>query len=128
VTNTRPCAGVRRDGAPCTANVEPPQEYCWWHDPAHSEQRSKAASKAAKSKGSTELGDIKHKLRQLADDVLGGGVDKATGSVVAQILGVLLRGIEQERKVRETDELAAQVEELRRLVESDDTGRRHSWG
>jgi hypothetical protein len=26
------CAGTKRDGSPCTATVEPPQSYCWWHD------------------------------------------------------------------------------------------------
>jgi hypothetical protein len=33
------CAGTKRDGAPCTATVEPPQRYCWWHDPANIERQ-----------------------------------------------------------------------------------------
>jgi hypothetical protein len=112
VTNARPCAGLRKDGRPCAANVELPQEYCWWHDPANAEQRSRSASKAAKAKGTNELAEVKQMLRQLADDVLAGRVDRADGSVVAQILGVWLRGIEQERKSKETEEFEQRLAQL----------------
>jgi hypothetical protein len=112
VTNIRPCAGLRKDGSPCAANVELPQEYCWWHDPANAEQRSRSASKAAKAKGTNELTEVKQMLRQLADDVLAGRVDRADGSVVAQILGVWLRGIEQERKSKETEEFEQRLAQL----------------
>jgi hypothetical protein len=113
VTNARPCAGLRKDGSPCAANVELPQEYCWWHDPANAEQRSRSASKAAKAKGTNELAEVKHMLRQLADAVLAGRVDRADGSVVAQILGVWLRGIEQERKSKETEEFEQRLAQLK---------------
>jgi hypothetical protein len=42
------CAGLKRDGRQCTGSVEPPQRYCWWHDPANAEKRRRSASKAAK--------------------------------------------------------------------------------
>ena len=64
------CAGTKRDGSPCTATVEPPQRFCWWHDPANADKRRRAASKAGKSKPSRELVGIKQRLSDLADDVL----------------------------------------------------------
>ena len=53
------CAGIKRDGSPCTAAVEPPQRFCWWHDPANADKRRRAASKAGKAKPSRELAGIK---------------------------------------------------------------------
>jgi hypothetical protein len=64
------CAGTKRDSSPCTATVEPPHRFCWWHDPANADKRRRAASKAGKSKPSRELAGIKQRLSDLADDVL----------------------------------------------------------
>ncbi len=37
------CLGTKRDNSPCTVTVEPPQTYCWWHDPANAQARKQAA-------------------------------------------------------------------------------------
>jgi hypothetical protein len=44
------CGGYKRDGSQCTATVEPPQRFCWWHDPANKEERKRAAAKGGKGK------------------------------------------------------------------------------
>ncbi len=44
------CLGTKRNKERCTATVEPPQRYCWWHDPANKEERKKAAAKGGKGK------------------------------------------------------------------------------
>jgi hypothetical protein len=111
------CIGLKKTGERCAATVELPQTYCWWHDPANADQRSRAASKAAKSKGSTELGDVKRQLRDIADAVLEGSLDKGRGSIAAQVLGVFTRVVEVERKIREQDELTERLEELERVLE-----------
>jgi hypothetical protein len=46
------CTGTKRNGEGCTATVEPPLRYCWWHDPANSEKRHRAASKGGRGKTS----------------------------------------------------------------------------
>jgi hypothetical protein len=51
---------------------EPPQRYCWLHDPANAEKRRRSASKATKSKPSREFKDLKRQLEALAADVLVG--------------------------------------------------------
>ena len=112
------CRGFKRTGEQCTATVEPPQEFCWWHDPANAEQRSRAASKAARSKGSTELGDVKQQLRDIADDVLSGDLDKGRGSIAAQVLGVFIRAVEQDRRIREQDELLERLERLEQATQT----------
>jgi predicted RNA-binding Zn ribbon-like protein len=107
------CLGIKKTGERCAATVEPPQEFCWWHNPANADQRSRAASKAAKSKAHPgELAEVKAQLRTLADNVVAGHIDKGLGSVAAQIIGVFARVVEVERKVKEQDELVARLEEL----------------
>jgi hypothetical protein len=103
------CAGIKRDGGKCTATVELPNEYCWWHDPANAEQRKKAASKGGKAVGLREIRDLKSTLEDLYANVLGGSVDKGDAAVANQILNTRLRALELERKIKETDELEERI-------------------
>ncbi|MDP8952094.1 MAG: hypothetical protein M3N18_07645, partial [Actinomycetota bacterium] len=84
------CLGTKRDNSPCTVTVEPPHTYCWWHDPANAEQRKQAASRGGKRAGRgrpvAELGAIKQRLSELADDVIAGDVDKGEAAVASQVL------------------------------------------
>ena len=68
---------------------------------------------------------MKRQLRRLADDVLEGSVDKGIASVAAQVLGVYIRAVEQDRKVKETEELEERIEALERTQEQKRGGR---WG
>jgi phage-related tail protein len=106
------CAGTKRDGSPCTAAVEPPQHFCWWHDPANADKRRRAASKAGKAKPNRELASIKRRLSDLADDVLADKVDKGVAAVASQVLNVYLRAVSVELKVREQMELIERLEHL----------------
>jgi hypothetical protein len=96
------CSGTKRDGSPCTATVEAPHRFCWWHDPANAEKRRRAASKAGKSKLSKELAGIKQRLSDLADAVLSDDeetrVDKGVAAVASQVLNVYLRAVSVELK------------------------------
>jgi hypothetical protein len=111
------CAGTKRDGSQCTASVEPPQRYCWWHDPDNAEERRRAASKAGKSRPSRELPAIKAQLQDLTEQVLAGGLETGRAAVANQLINTRLRAIEQERKNRETDQLEACIEALERTHE-----------
>jgi hypothetical protein len=119
------CAGIKRSGGRCTVSVEPGQTYCHHHDPGRASQRSRAASKAGKSKPSRELREIKNKLSTLADDVLAGSVASRDAGVVSQIYNVHLRAVSIEMKVREVEELEQSVTELRARLEEIGRGR---WG
>ena len=112
------CAATKGDGTPCQAIVRESQQLCHAHDPARAEQRRRAASKAGKSRMGGELPAIKARLRELAEDVVAEKITTAKGSVAAQILGVYLRAVEQERKQREYDEIRGEMAELRELFEA----------
>jgi len=121
------CAGTKRDNSPCTATVEPPKRYCWWHDPANADKRRRAASKAGKSKPSRELAGIKQRLSDLADDVLEGRQDKGVAAVVSQVLNVYLRAVSVELKTREQLELVERLEALEEGLEQSKGGNSR-WG
>jgi hypothetical protein len=119
------CAGTKRDSSPCTATVEPPHRFCWWHDPANADKRRRAASKAGKSKPSRELAGIKQRLSDLADDVLEGRQERAVAAVASQVLNVFLRAVSVELKVREQQEITERLEELETLLEQRREERRY---
>ena len=110
------CAGTKRDSSPCTVAVEPPQRFCWWHEPANADKRRRAASKAGKAKPSRELASIKARLSDLADDVLTGTVDKGVAAVASQVLNVYLRAVSVELKVNEQLELIERLEALEEVL------------
>lgn len=106
------CAGIKRNGERCTATVEPPQQYCWWHDPANADERRRAASRGGRGKPNREIRDLKNRLEELAAGVLDGSVDRSNAVVVNQILNTRARLIVIERKVKETEELEERIEQL----------------
>ena len=122
------CAGTKRDNSPCTATVQPPQRFCWWHDPANAQQRRRAASKAGKAKPGRELLEIKRRLSDLADDVLEGRVERGTGAVVSQVLNVYLRAVSVEIKVKEVGELEERLGALEEAQEATAKKGGRGWG
>jgi phage-related tail protein len=119
------CAGTKRDNSPCTATVERPQRFCWWHNPANADKRRRAASKAGKAKPNRELASIKTRLSDLADDVLAGEVDKGVAAVASQVLNVYLRAVSVELKAREQLELIERLESLEEGLEQQKGERRY---
>ncbi len=115
---TARCTGTKRNGERCTVTVEPPQRHCWWHDPANADKRRRAASRGGKAKAGQEVRDIKAEIRQLIADVKAGELDRNDASVMVQAYRALKDYVELERRVKETDQLAEQVEELMRTQAS----------
>jgi hypothetical protein len=106
------CAGIKRDGGRCTVVVGAGQTHCYAHDPGRAEERRRNASRGGKSKGNSEISDLKKQLKDLAADVLSGEVGRAEAAVVNQIINTRARLIELERKIREQEELEARLEAL----------------
>jgi hypothetical protein len=120
------CTGIKRDGGRCTATVEPPQTYCWWHDPANADKRRRAASRGGRGGGNREIRDLKHRISEVIDDVLEGSQDRGRAAVAIQGFNALRGVLELERKLRELDELEARIEALERSAGEQRGGR--SWG
>ncbi len=124
------CLGTKRDNSPCTVTVEPPQIYCWWHDPANASQRKAAASKGGKRAGKgrpqAELNDVKQRLSKLAEDVLLGNVDKGKAAIVSQVLNTYIRAVSVELRAVEQLELIERLEQLEAEIET--KRRSRAWG
>jgi hypothetical protein len=116
------CAGVRKDGTPCAATVIGEQQYCWHHDPANEQARKTIASNAAKSKGKPpRIVQTQKRLENLVDKVEDGKLKPGTAAVMFTGLGVLIKAVEQERRLKETEELQQRLEELERIQQRRDS-------
>jgi hypothetical protein len=116
------CAGIKRDGGRCTVVVGPGVTHCYQHDPERAEERKRNAARGGRSRGNSEISDLKAQLRRLADNVLSGDVGRAEAAVVNQIINTRARLIELERKIREQEELEARLEALEHVLGARRTG------
>jgi hypothetical protein len=112
------CAAVKPNGERCKISVEPYAEFCWAHDPRNREHRRRITSKAGKSRPNKELTDIRALLEDLTDKVLSGELQSGPAAVANQLINTRIRAIEKERKLKETEELAREVEELRLMLDA----------
>src|ERR671910_3060574 len=123
------CSGIKADGGRCKAQAIRGSAYCVGHDPDQAEARRRRASKGGKRGGrgrpQAELGDIKRRLSDLAEDVLEGRQEKGTAAVASQVLNVYLRAVSVELKAREQMELIERLESLETLLEQRKEERRH---
>ena len=108
------CRATKRDGTDCTLPAKGPDGYCWAHSPQHAEERRRAASRAGRSRPSTEVRTIKDEIKRVISEVKAGDLDRNDAAVMIQGYRALKDFIALERQVRETDELAAEIEELKR--------------
>jgi hypothetical protein len=109
------CRATKRDGTDCTLPAKGPDGYCWaGHSPQHAEERRRAASKAGRSRPSAEVRTIKEEIKSVITDVKAGDLDRNDAAVMIQGYRALKDFIALERAVRVEDELAAELEELKR--------------
>jgi hypothetical protein len=115
------CAGITQAGTACKGIPIDGSGWCYVHHPDHTAERRRHGSKGGKRGGrgrpQTELANIKGRLSDLADDVLGGEVDKGVAAVASQILNVYLRAVSVELKAREQLELTERLEALEGALE-----------
>ena len=108
------CRATKANGEPCTLSANGSQGLCWAHAPENAEKRRRAASKAARSKGNREVATLKEEIKTVIADVKAGDLDRNDAAVMIQGYRAHKDFIELERRVRETDDLAAEIEELKR--------------
>jgi hypothetical protein len=108
------CSAIKPNGERCQRSADGQHGLCYAHDPTNAAARRRTASKGGRGKVSREVQDLKSYLQDLAEEVRSGELDPKVGAVVNQIVNTRLRALELERQVRETDDLAAEIEELKR--------------
>jgi hypothetical protein len=121
------CSAIKPSGERCKVRAIEGSEWCWNHDPAHAQERRRHGSRGGKRGGrgrpQAEVGNIKQRLSDLADDVLEGEVDKGVAAVASQILNVYLRAVSVELAVREQIELIERMEALEAALAQQKGGR-----
>ena len=122
------CAAITKGGSRCKLEATH-DSYCYQHSPETAEARKRRASKGGRTGGNgragiSELAGVKALCEDLTDRVLSGELLPGPAAVANQLINTRLRAIEQEREIRETEDLEARIEALERAQEKG--GRR--WG
>jgi hypothetical protein len=126
------CNGIRADGARCKAQAIGDSLWCFNHHPDYEEARRRRASRGGKrggrGRGNNELSAIKVLCEDLTEQVLAGEVLPGVAAVANQLINTRLRAIEQERKVKEQEEILPRLEALERARKQERRGGRRPWG
>jgi hypothetical protein len=120
------CTAVKANGERCRLDATGQQGYCWAHDPANREKRRVRASRAGRAKASRELPELKTLLADLTEQVLAGDIDTGRAAVANQLINTRLRAVEQERKIREAEEIEERLTALEEALRRNGRGGR--WG
>jgi hypothetical protein len=116
------CIAVKPNGDLCKGVATRDSDYCPAHDPARKAARKRSASKAARSKKPhREVADIKQEVAELIQLVRDGQMDRADAAVCGQLYNIMLRGVEQQRRLRETEELEKRLEQLEEYYEREES-------
>jgi len=99
-TESKRCAGTRKDGTPCGAAVMGDGDYCFAHDPARADQRDRARRKGGANSATRHRLDrlvpatLRTMIADLLDamgDVRAGTLDPRQASALAALGGVVTR-------------------------------------
>ena len=124
------CAAITKGGSRCRLDATH-GSYCYQHSPETAEERKRNARRGGKTGGNgrggtSELVQIKADIRAVIKDVLSGQAERGAGAVALQGYNTLLKTLELERKVKETEELEERLEALERIRGKG--GGRREWG
>jgi hypothetical protein len=123
----RQCPSTKRNGDRCSGTVPDGKYHCWFHDPANSDKRRRAASRGGKGNKSRVSKDLHALLEDLTEQVVSGELEPYPASVAGSLIGVRLRLLEYERRVKETEEIEARISELEEAAASGRRGNQR-WG
>jgi hypothetical protein len=123
------CLGIKRDNSPCTVTVEPPQRYCWWHDPANADKRKQAASKGGRRAGRgrpiAELGNLRDENSDIRRRLLEGELLPNVAAVAVQSINTDIRAVSVTLKAHEQEELIERLDALEEALEQRKGERRY---
>ena len=124
------CLGTKRDNSPCTVTVEPPQTYCWWHDPANADKRKRAAARGGKRAGRgrpiAELAALRDENGNIRRRLLEGELQPGVAAVAVQSLNCDIRAVSATLKAKEVEEIEARLEEVEEILRARKDDRWHA--
>ncbi len=120
---TARCRATKANGEGCRAPATGQHGFCWAHSPENAEKRRRTASKGGRAKRSRDADEVMRAVQGVIDGVLAGTIERGVGAVALQGYNVQARLIDLRRKIKETDELEARIQELERQDEQPRHGR-----
>ena len=114
------CTAIKANGERCRLAALPQLDVCWAHDPSTAEQRRRTAARGGRGTSNTEVRDLKREVKDLIAAVKAGEQDRNAAAVMLQGYRVLRDYLELERKIRTTDELAAEIAAIREELDRRD--------
>ena len=122
------CPATKRNGEPCSLLATDADGLCWAHSPRHADKRKEIAAKGGRSRVGGELVGVKAEIRDVIEAVRSEMLERSTGAVIFQGYNTLLKAVDTERRIRETEELTREIGELREMVEMSKKERSKRWG
>lgn len=113
----RQCPATTLKGRQCSGSVPDGKRHCWYHDSDNADKRRRAASRGGKGNRSKVSRDLHNLLEDLTEQVMSGTLEPYPASVAGGLVGVRLRLLEYERKLREVEEIDTRLEELEVALE-----------
>jgi hypothetical protein len=117
------CLGTKRDNSPCTVSVEPPQTFCWWHDPANAGARKQAAARGGKRAGRgrpiAELASLRDENADIRRRLLEGELLPNVAAVAVQSINTDIRAVGAAMKAREQEEILERLQALEQTQEGE---------
>ena len=108
------CRATKGNGEPCRLAALEQQDVCWAHAPENAAQRRRTGSKGGRAKPSHEVRLIKEEIKAAVSGVKVGELDRNKARAMFSGWSVLLDYIKLERGIVVEDELAHELEEIRR--------------
>lgn len=123
------CSFIKADGHRCGATAMKGYPTCYGHRADLAQERRRNASKGGKSggrgRGSGEIIAIKEQLRDLVEGVCSGRVGRSDAAVCGQLLNIVLRALESERKIKETELLEERIATVEERLARQNSTRGH---
>jgi hypothetical protein len=123
VTDLPRCKAKKADGSSCGRVVSASQDYCYSHDNGRAAERKANASKAAKSKLSSEIVAVREEVRKIMTEIREQKLHRQDGVVLLQACNILLKTVREARDQTSFDEVRQEMAELRELFEANQRSR-----
>jgi hypothetical protein len=112
----RMCSATTLKGEQCRRPAQSGDLFCIGHDPTKAETRKRWARSGGGGRANHDVRAVKKLMQDLTDRVLNGELEPAILYAAVAAQNTLLKAVELERRIFETDELAAEIEVLRQEI------------
>ena len=120
------CSGITQAGMACKGIPVDGSQWCYVHHPNHEAERRRYGSKGGKRGGrgrpTSELHRLRDRFEDLANKVLAGEVERATGAAAGQLLNGARACVRDAMAAREQEELIERLEALEAGLEGNKNG------